>query len=560
MNLNEYSRSPRSFVLQLREALRGTMAQRAKDAQNWDALYYAGASLDKDTPAILNIIKSRIDTQAGNLFSPDRLTFRFERDAGADDDTLTKDKIVGSFLSRELREADADLEFSDANLLALRHGAAGGQVTWDGHNLTCDAMPSCAFGVLNEHAKGFHEQPAFLVSYSIPVSDFEKLARAFRQGAQSVGDVFDKTETGGAQQMNDATKVVFGLNQPIGSGSSAQAGFVNLLPRPPYIPAETSVARHVAIDAVWIHRDDGRWATVYVVEDGMYTIGTDQWRNFLALDDHGSEDPELAKHTPYFYVCPHPVKGQIFGRSQIADVAEPQRFTRKQMNVAEHILDMRGDPAHVGYGAIQTAETYKQNLRTPGGWVTESGPNAKVQQMAPEMPPELLQFVEAVMTGASDAANAPPVVQGRGEQGVRAGAHAETLMIAASARERRPATRIVRQCGDMGDLAFAILQAKCADLIPDGQGGRFLLSSVPEGFHVYCNGYTASPLFAGEHRALVMELLQTGTIGPEEVLDMLNPEGYDLLVAALKKRQEAQAQFVQEHPEVVTQLSKHRKR
>ena len=70
------SENPRGFILQLRETLSGSMGQREKDAQNWRALFYAGATIDQDRPAIANIITSRIRTQAGNLFSPYNLTIR----------------------------------------------------------------------------------------------------------------------------------------------------------------------------------------------------------------------------------------------------------------------------------------------------------------------------------------------------------------------------------------------------------------------------------------------------------------------------------------------------
>lgn len=537
---------PRDFILDMRQTLLGSMQQRGKDAQNWDALFWSGATNDKITAAIINIIRSRILTQVGNLFSPDRLSFRLEYELGAPDEVLMQAQHAASFLSRELREVDADLEFGDAVELAVRHGWAGGQLIWEDDKLCANAIRGEAFGVLDETCGSLAEQPAFMVSYNIPAVEFEQMVMKF-PGGGTIASKFDGQEGESAAQMSDSTRLVLGLNQPIGSGSTSQAGFINLLPRPPFIPSANSIGRQVAIDAIWLKQDDGTWATVYVVE-GNETIGTDRWRNFMAVDEKGAENAELAKRTPYFGVCAYPVKGSFFGRSQIADIYEPQNFLRKKLADADHILDMQSDPAHVGFGAINTAEIYRQALREPGGWVTESGPNAKVTPFKPDMPESMLQWVEAVVEGASDAANQPPVVQGRGESGVRAGAHAETLMTAASSRERRPAQRIVRQCGDMGDLAMAILRVKCAEQIPDGKDGTFILDSLDDGYHVYCNGHTASPLFAAEYRANVQLLVQTGGMDAEGVLDAINPEGYDTLLAALKRRQKQQQQTIQSLP------------
>ncbi len=538
--------NPRNFILEMRQSLMGSMAQRAKDCQNWDSLYYAGATMDKSTPAIANIINSRINTQAGNLFSPDNLTFRLEYELETSEATLLQAAQAASFLSRELRDADADLEFSDGVHLALRHGSAFGQLTWDSEDFACDIIQQSAVGVLNEKAKSLYDQPAFMVSYTTPAEEFARVVLKFRGGAD-IASAFDNRDGDAASEMNDATRLVLGLNQPISSSSTGQAGYINLLPRPPYIPAANSRGRQVAVDAIWLRRDDGRWATVYVIE-GNETIGTDRWRNFMAMSPTGDENKELAKRHPYFYICPNPVKGSFFGRSSIADLAEPQGFIRRHLEDIDHILNMQADPAHIGFGAIQTGETYRQALRSPGGWVTETGPNAKVQAQIPEMPPNALGYIEAAAGWASDAANAPPVVQGRGEKGVRAGAHADTLMTAASARERRPALRTVRQCGDMGDLAHEILRIKSAVSLPDGQGGTFLLDSLPSGYHIYCNGHTASPMFAAEYRGMIIELMQAGSIGPEEALDMLNPSGHDMLRNALKKREAQQAKLVESLP------------
>ena len=532
------TQNPRNFVMEIRETLLRSMQQREKDVMNWRALFYAGATIDQDAPAIANIITSRIRTQAGNLFSPDNLTFRLEFDPNFPIEILQWASAIGSDLSRKLRAADADLEFGDAVEAALIDGSCFGQLDWDGEQFACDTIMHPAVGVLNERAKGLHEagQDAILVRYAMPIEALKVWLRKFKR-AENVADVFDSKQQDAARdwnEMGESTRVVLGLNQPIGSASPSQAGFVNLLPRMPHVPSAGMAGREVTIDAIWLKdtkRDD--WATVYVI-DGNETIGTDIWRNCLGVK---------GCH-PYFLINPFPVKGNIFGHSMVAFLAEQQNFLRKHSAGMDHIMDMREDPAHVGFSAIQTSETYRQALRSPGGWVTETGPGAKVQPFAPEFPSELIPALELVANYASDAANQPPVSQGRGESGVRAGAHAETLLTAASARERRPAHRTVRQCGDMGHLALEILKVKCAEELP----GNITFDTLPEGYHVLCNGYTASPLFAMEHRAILNDMLRAGAIGPEEYLHGLNPQGLDMMLAALKNREQQQAELVRSLP------------
>ena len=162
------TKDPRNFILSMRQSLMGSQPQRTRDCQNFDSLFYAGATLDKESAAIANVIAPRIRTQAGNLFSPDNLAFRIEYERNMDEAILLQAVSAGSFLSRELRDADADIEFGDGVELALRHGTAFGQVTWNGDGLACDIIQMSAFGVLNEKANELAAQPAFMVSYSVP--------------------------------------------------------------------------------------------------------------------------------------------------------------------------------------------------------------------------------------------------------------------------------------------------------------------------------------------------------------------------------------------------------
>lgn len=545
---------PRTFILELRQSLMGSMALRERDCATWDYLFYTGAN-SGEAAAIANMVPSRIKSMAGNTFSPDRLTFRLEYDQTADDPAIQRGTKTASWLSRELRDAEADLEFGDGVELAYRHGSALGSVNWNGNAFEVTTIPMAAVGVANEYSNSLYiKQPAFMVSYTIPVEEFRRDILKFR-GTADVASAFDG-KGDNAMEMGEGTRVVLGLNNPIGynpfssafspafGGSSAQAGYVSLLPRAPYVPTAGMRMRQVQVDAIWMQKDDGKWATALVIE-GSETIGTDQWRNFLAMAPDGHEDPDLAHRHPYFYICPTPVKGSFFGRSAIADFAEGQGFIRRRADDYDRILAKIANPTYVGFGAAITPDIWNQARRDGVNFIQETGPASKIQPFAPEAAavPQLVTALELGGEWLSEAANSPPVVQGRGERGVRAGAHAETLLTAASVRERRPALRAVRQCGDMGDVALAIARVKCAELIDGG-----LAHSLEDGFHVYCNGYTASPMFAIEYRQMLDDLLKAGAIGPEEYLELRNPEGEDMLKSALHRRQEREEKVVESLP------------
>lgn len=529
--------NPREFVLNLRETLTASMQNRARECAYWDAQFYAGAPPDVLDPAILNVSKGALLTRVGNLFSPDNLSFRIEYDAGTDDPTLQMAARAASFISREVRDAEQDLDFGDGVELALRHGSAFHQLEWDGESLVGDTIPMYACGVGDEQAKDLHAQDAFLFRYSVPAESL----RAWLQRIGSAIAVPGNASDGGDAHESEIDRVVFGMVQPIGNNSPGQAGFVNLLPRRPQQPPTTSVLRQAEVDAIWIWNDAKQdYASVFVI-DGREVVGADRWRNFFGIK---------GEH-PYTLICPDRVKNYIFGRSSLADVCETQTFVRKRVQDFDRIIEQQAKPSRVGIGTTAAVEKYRAAQEVPGSFVQESGAMAKLESLAPQMPPNMTESISAGAEWARDQMGQPPVVQGRGERGVRAQAQIEGMMLAASAPERRPALRLLRQCGDMGHKAQLILAAKSGELISDGRGGEFLLSSLPNGFHLWANGWSMSPLFALERKATAEALLHAGAIGPEQYLDMLNVPNSDTLRDALQKREAAEAKLIQQHPELL---------
>ena len=72
-----------------------------------------------------------------------------------------------------------------------------------------------------------------------------------------------------------------------------------------------------------------------------------------------------------------------------------------------------------------TDEAYAQ-FRYAGWW--NGGPGAKVEDLTPKFPAELLPIIKYVQEQINTLGNFPEVMQGKGESGVRAGAHADTLI------------------------------------------------------------------------------------------------------------------------------------
>ena len=82
------------------------------------------------------------------------------------------------------------------------------------------------------------------------------------------------------------------------------------------------------------------------------------------------------------------------------------------------------------------------------------------EDLTPKFPSELLPIIKWLIEQVNTLGSFPEIMQGKGESGVRAGAHAETLMKTASPTLRDRALLTERQC------------AVCADLTADDDGGQ----------------------------------------------------------------------------------------
>jgi hypothetical protein len=188
-------------------------------------------------------------------------------------------------------------------------------------------------------------------------------------------------------------------------------------------------------------------------------------------------------------------------------------------------------------------------MNAPGGWITEENPNAKMTPFVPALPEQAWQEFMELVGMFDEMGGFPPVMQGRGEQGVRANIHAQAMTRNASGRMRDKALVVERSLEEVGDLAFKILQAKDATVFKDDKGTEFLLAQVPADYQVKVDSHSGSPAFSEDHKELAFALAKSGAIGPEDLIMLTQPPMLDILIAHAKERAKAQAEFAAKHLE-----------
>jgi hypothetical protein len=167
-------------------------------------------------------------------------------------------------------------------------------------------------------------------------------------------------------------------------------------------------------------------------------------------------------------------------------------------------------------------------------------PNAKVEKLAPTIPPDLFREIGEVDLMFEEASGIVSVLQGRGEAGVRSSGHASTLARLGSSRAKKRALVIEDSLEKMATLYLKCMQVYDNTHYTDGHGLKFIADQFTRDFVVKVDAHSNSPIFMEDSRKMAFELFQAGVIDKESLLDMIEPPMKQLLLERLKKAEEKQ--------------------
>lgn len=516
--------------------------------------YYMDGRADGQT-AKYNRCFAHIDRLTSYLFSPAEVRFLIEYDHSESDAWQAMADTSARYLNREFHRCGVDLKFSEALEWSSIKGSTFLKMQWGSDGLDPWIIQPEFMGVYREDITGIDRQEAIVQVSYLTMDQVKRIVSVKHNAAELMEKI---EQMGGMNQAAEEIEegylhqIVFGALHPVsvpGGSTGNNSGQVGIpTPMMPVLAPEV-MAGLVKFHEMYVLDDDRddyttiRWIDPDIVIDGKFIR-----ENLFLKGEH-----------PYIQVSTNPTPGYFWGRSELAELAPLQDMLNERIDTLNRLFKLRAAPpvAFSGYSGI-TEQKY-QELMTPNGWISEQNPNAKAQPMAPEIPPEMFKSIEEVVGFFDDIGGFESILKGQGESGVRAGSHADTLVRTASPRLRDRTLLIERQCGDVGSLCFKILQAKVASLFTatakDGPK-EFLLDDLPEDYRVEVDSHSGSPAFQADTRNLVAFLSRIQAIGPEEAIVLLNPPHQDMLARRARERAQAQAQMIQEHPELLSKGKK----
>jgi hypothetical protein len=563
-------------------------------------LYLTGDS--DGNPATYPKAVPYLENLASFLYSPVELRFAIEASEQPDETAMAK--AAQQRLHSEIRGGSVDLEVDESVIWSLVKGKSFLQLLWAGGGFEANMMQPELFGVMREDLSSLDAQECFFHSVYLTKGQFASMvqghpdAESMIRKAKSYLDP-EKVKQPGDQSDLLKTVILGGLNpyQKAGSPQPRTQGVTDWLsgPRPTFDPKV--LAELIRLDELWV-RDAARgedWTTLQVVGTDCIVEGKYVHRNLFA-DPVGVTDRELLEqsrkanpltgHHPFIEFCANPLKGYFWGKSEINNIALLQIALNARMAGIQSLLRRQENPPRYFTGTSTINQNAYAKLNKPGGFLADGAPNAKMETLAPDLPDDLWMDLREIEQMFDDMGGFSAVMRGKGESGVRAQGHAETLVRTASPRFKTRALRIERSVEAVGGLALDILRAKLSDKLagwakpgpplpneapaawwsrfftapaPGMKRIEFMMYDLPAGCKVTVDSHSSSPAFSHESKELAFELNKVGAISPTDLLALAHPPHEESLILEAERREIEHAKFMAEHPELAAKEGKKKK-
>jgi len=503
-----------------------------------------------------NRLYTHNDRLQSYLFSPVGLNFSIDFENHYPEEWLLKAEMAARVLSREWERTNIDIMFAEGVKKSLDYGAAiikalvrkgsDGTIESLGSRLVMPWM----FGVYDESVVSLDEQEAVCeIAYlTLPqvwrriahLPDAEKLYTKIKALASNspegsdINSFFHQVLSTGTlnTSLTNTTSPLPGGIVDLGNNSSDVI-----------VGADTG-APIIKFYELWMWDDIGAdWVTVQMFGPDILVSPLYKKCNLYCPDT-----------LPYQLIQANSTAGFIWGRPEIADLIEPQGLLSEWLDDFRRMMGVQFDKLLAFKGVDGITDEMYDEFRSQG--YIGLPPGAGVEDLTPKIPEQTLGALKLLIEFMDEVGGFNNIMSGQGEQGVRAGSHASTLLKTASPRMRDRAILVERQAAGFGDKTFAALQAKndkifWPDPTADVEGGDFLLSQLPDDRRVSVDSHSSSPIYEDDNKESGAFLFKNQVIDGNSLLDLVPVPNRDILKFRYKKMQQQKQKFMEEHPELM---------
>ena len=510
------------FYLDLIQKCLVSREERRPDYASLRSWYLFGNG-PSETPAIFNKIFPHIDQLTSFLYSAE--TTRFSINLGAAVNELEHRKIptLTRALNDEWLNSNADQVFSQAVSWSLAYSSTFVKLIINNGIHPYMVEPG-SMGVLREDTPYTDRQEAIVQSYYITKS--ELYARLY---AHPNRDAIVKRVSA---TQHERTEVANGVERIILSASNpTMYGNVNLDLAGNNKYKATVSEETVEMIELWVWNDD----------TSDYQVVTRADPDIIIYDRPG-EQVFLKGELPFIQVCPNPLYDYYWGQSEVSRLVYLQQLRTKRLAEILDLLSKQVSPptALIGFTGILDEKNFA--LNRAGGLLATDMPNAKVEKLAPTIPPDLFKELTQIDQMFEEVSGIGNVLQGKGEAGVRSSGHASQLARMGSSRAKKRALVVEDSLEKLATLYLKCMQAYDNTHFKDSEGLPFIAEQFTKDFVVKVDAHSNSPIFTEDLRQLAFNLFKAQAIDKESLLDLLEPPMKQLLKDRLKKMEAKQAE------------------
>lgn len=485
--------------------------------------WYLFGNGPEESPALYNKIYPHIDQLTSFLYSAETTRFSINTGAAVPDSEQTKVPSLTRALNDEWLNSNADQVFSTAVTWGLVYNSTFVKLVINNGIHPYMVEPAC-IGVLREDTPYSDRQEAFVQTYYITKS--ELYARLYSHPRR---DSIVKRVT---STQHERTEVANGIERIILSQSNpTMYGNVNL-----DLAGQNKYKALVSEDTVemtelWVWNDDTQDYQVVTKADPD-----------VIIYDRSGESVFIKGELPFVQITPNPLYDYYWGGSEVQRLVYLQQLRNKRMAEILDLLSKQVSPptAMIGFTGILDEKNFA--LNRAGGVLATDMPNAKVEKLAPEIPPDLFREINEIDAMFEEESGVGNVLQGKGEQGVRSAGHASQLARLGSSRAKKRALVIEDSLEKLATLYLKCMQVYDPTHFKDMEGRPFIAEQFTKDFVVKVDAHSNSPIFMEDMRQLAFQLFDKQVIDKESLLDLLEPPMKQLLKDRLKKMEEKQAE------------------
>lgn len=505
--------------------------------------------------ALINTMQPHLRRTQAHLFSPVELKFSCDFEDPHADHVYAQGRETAKVVTRQWNRTSTDILFERGVYEALKYGAAITKQWAQMEGPHAKSRPSYymhlvmpwQFGVYNEAENNINRQAALCETSTITLPEVWRRISHLPDARKLYSRISTHASRGNAisdpqsffHQVLSTSQLNTGL---AGSTRPLPGGIVQLGVDPNYgIMGPEIGAETVTYHELWV-QDDDDYTTIQIVEPDVIIAPRVKKSNLL-IKDSGLQ--------PYRLIQPNEMTNYFWGRPELVDLIETQALLAQWCDDTKRMWGLQVDKI-MGFSGENGLTDEKYDQFRQAGW-TNLGNGGDIKDVTPKFPPEALPMLKFLIETINTLGGFPPIMQGTGEPGVRAGVHANTLLKTGSPTLRDRALLIERQCANSADLTNEIMAAKEERFYwTDGSSPekqeetKFLLSQLPDDARITVDSHSSSPIFADENTQLVATAHKMGIVDGDYVIDNTPLPNKEQAKVSLKKKQEAQAKMTQD--------------